>query len=168
LRKTLAIAVVALCAYLTIYRSRPPRSAPAAPSSPPPTAASAPPSSATPSGPAAASPVVDNPTIARAIADHAHEVTVDAAGVVSRVLPDDREGERHQRFIVRLPSGTTVLIAHNIDIAPRIEGLRAGAPIAFEGEYVWNSQGGVVHWTHHDPSGRHRSGFVKYDGRLYR
>ena len=157
-----------LCAYLTIYRSRPPHSAsttPAAPSSP--TAASAPPSSATPSGPAAASPVVDDPTIARAIADHAHEVTVDAAGVVSRVLPDDREGERHQRFIVRLPSGTTVLIAHNIDIAPRIEGLRAGAPIAFEGEYVWNAQGGVVHWTHHDPSGRHQSGFVKYNGRLY-
>jgi hypothetical protein len=165
LKKTLAIAVVALCAYLTIYRARPPQSAPAAPSSP--TAVSAPPSSATPGGPAAATPVVDNPTIARAIADHAHEVTVDAAGVVSRVLPDDREGERHQRFIVRLPSGTTVLIAHNIDIAPRIEGLKTGAPIAFEGEYVWNSQGGVVHWTHHDPSGRHRSGFVKYNGRLY-
>jgi hypothetical protein len=169
LRKTLAIAVVALCAYLTIYRVRPPHSAttaPAVPSSPSP-AVGAPQPSATPSGPAAASPVIDNPSIARAIADHAHEVTVDAAGVVSRVLPDDREGERHQRFIVRLPSGTTVLIAHNIDIAPRIEGLRTGVPIAFEGEYVWNAQGGVVHWTHHDPSGRHRSGFVKYNGRLY-
>jgi hypothetical protein len=160
-RRALAVAVLALCAYLTIYRARPRHSvAPAASPSP------APPASASP--PAAAAPVVDDPSIARAIADHAHEVTVDAAGVVSRILPDDREGERHQRFIVRLPSGSTLLIAHNIDIAPRIEGLRTGAPIAFEGEYVWNAQGGVVHWTHHDPSARHKSGFVKYDGRLYR
>jgi hypothetical protein len=155
----LAIAVVALCAYLTIYRARPTHSAAMTP------AASQP--STTPEGPAAASPFVDSPSMARAIAEHGHDVTVNAAGVVSRVLPDDRQGERHQRFIVRLPSGTTVLIAHNIDIAPRIEGLRAGAPIAFEGEYVWNAEGGVVHWTHHDPSGRHKSGFVKYDGHFY-
>ena len=170
MRRTLALAVLVLCAYLTIYRrTRPPHSAtttPAASSSAAP-ATSAPQPSATPDGPAAASPFVDDPSIARAIADHAHEVTVDAAGVVSRILPDDRDGERHQRFIVRLPSGITVLIAHNIDIAPRIEGLRTGAPIAFEGEYVWNAQGGVVHWTHHDPSARHKSGFVKYNGRLY-
>ena len=169
MRRTLAIAVLLLCGYLTIYRrTRPPHSAtaPAASSSLTP-AASTPQPSATPDGPAAASPVADDPSIARAMADHAHEVTVDATGVVSRVLPDDRDGERHQRFIVRLPSGTTVLIAHNVDIAPRIGGLRTGAPIAFEGEYVWNAQGGVVHWTHHDPSGRHKSGFVKYDGRLY-
>jgi hypothetical protein len=168
-RKTLAIAVVALCAYLAIYRARPTHSAdttPAVSSSPASTASAAQPS-ATPDRPAAASAFVDSPSIARAIADHAHDVTVDAAGVVSRVLPDDREGERHQRFIVRLPSGVTVLIAHNIDIAPRIEGLKTGAPIVFEGEYVWNAQGGLVHWTHHDPSGRHKSGFVKYDGRLY-
>ena len=162
LRRALAIAVLALCAYLTIYRTRATHSAATTPAAPP---APTPPASASPT--AAATPVVDDPSIARAIADHAHEVTVDAAGVVSRVLPDDREGERHQRFIVRLPSGSTVLIAHNIDIAPRIEGLRTGAPIVFEGEYVWNAQGGVVHWTHHDPSGRHKSGFVKYDGRLY-
>jgi hypothetical protein len=165
-RRTLAIAVLLLCGYLTIYRARPSHSAPAASSSPTP-AASTPQPSATPDRPAAASPFADDPSIARAIADHAHDVTVDAAGVVSRVLPDDREGERHQRFIVRLPSGITVLIAHNIDIAPRIEGLRTGAAITFEGEYVWNAQGGVVHWTHHDPSGRHKPGFVKYNARLY-
>jgi hypothetical protein len=170
-RRPLAIAVLALCAFLTIYRrTRPPHSAttttPAASSSPTPTT-SFPQPSATPEGPAAASPLVDNPSIARAIAGHAHDVTVNAEGVVSRVLPDDRNGERHQRFIVRLPSGTTVLIAHNIDIAPRIEGLRTGAPVAFEGEYVWNAQGGVVHWTHRDPSGRHQPGFVKYNAHLY-
>jgi Protein of unknown function (DUF3465) len=162
MRRALAFAVVLLCGYLVFTRTRatPHSAAAPVPSSPAETTPAA-------SGPAAASPLVDDASIANAIATHAREVRVDASGVVSRILPDDREGERHQRIIVRLPSGTTVLIAHNIDIAPRIEGLRTGAPIAFEGEYVWNPQGGVVHWTHHDPSGRHKTGFVKYDGHLY-
>ena len=164
MRRAIAFAVLLLCGYLTIYRARPSHSTPAA-SAP---AASTPASPAAPTdAPAAASPFVDGAAISRAIADHAHDVTVNASGVVWRLLPDDRQGERHQRFIVRLPSGATVLIAHNVDIAPRIEGLKLGAPIAFEGEYVWNEQGGVVHWTHHDPSGRHKVGFVKYDGRFY-
>ena len=164
MRRTLAFAVLLLCTYLVSQRLRPrhpvldaswQHSIPAvAPQ-------------VAPQAPAGAAPFVDSPSIADAIASHAHEVPVNAAGVVSRVLPDDREGERHQRLIVRLPSGTTVLIAYNIDIAPRIEGLQLGAPIAFAGEYVWNQQGGVVHWTHHDPSGHHKTGFVKYNGRTY-
>jgi hypothetical protein len=31
----------------------------------------------------------------------------------------------------------------------------------------WNPQGGVIHWTHHDPAGRHLSGWVKHNGRTY-
>jgi hypothetical protein len=147
LRKRLAFALVLLCAYLTFNHNRAAQSHATAP--------------------ATAVRPADDPSIARAIAGHARDVRVDAAGVVSRVLPDDREGERHQRIIVRLPSGTTVLVAHNIDVAPRVQDPRVGLPIEFEGEYVWNPQGGVVHWTHHDPSGRHRAGFVKYDGHLY-
>jgi hypothetical protein len=67
---------------------------------------------------------------------------------------------------VRLPD-QTVLIAYNIDIAPRIDGLQAGEPIEFSGEYEWNGQGGIVHWTHHDPSGRHPAGWIRYGGHVY-
>jgi len=88
-------------------------------------------------------------------------------GTVVRVLPDDNQGSRHQRFIVRLASGRTVLIAHNIDIAPRVEGLSAGDTVSFSGEFEDNDKGGVVHWTHHDPGGRHVSGWIKYRGRIY-
>jgi len=51
-------------------------------------------------------------------------VQVEGEGVVTRLLADDLSGSTHQRFIVRLKSGQTVLIAHNIDIAPRSPGCR--------------------------------------------
>ena len=94
-------------------------------------------------------------------------VQVQAAGEVVRTLADDNDGSRHQRIIVRLPSGQTVLIAHNIDLAPRIDGLRRGDRVAFFGEYEWNPQGGVVHWTHRDPAGQHVAGWLEVAGRRY-
>ena len=95
------------------------------------------------------------------------DVWVSAAGVVDRILADDTQGSRHQRFILRLPSGHTLLISHNIDLAPRIEGLRVGDSVAFRGEYEWNDRGGVVHWTHHDPDGELEGGWLEHDGRRY-
>lgn len=91
---------------------------------------------------------------------------VQGSGVVTRILPDDQEGSRHQRFILRLPSGQTVLVAHNIDLAPRVDGLEEGDTVAFNGEFVWNPKGGVVHWTHRDPSGRHVAGWLKHQGQV--
>lgn len=94
-------------------------------------------------------------------------VQVLGAGTVLRVLSDDNEGSRHQRFIVELPSGHTLLIAHNIDLAPRIGSLKEGDRVEFHGEYEWNDKGGVVHWTHHDPQGRHVAGWLKHAGKQY-
>ena len=70
-------------------------------------------------------------------------------------------------FILKLSSGQTLLVAHNIDLADKIKGLKKGDKVAFYGEYEWSEQGGVIHWTHHDPSGRHTDGWLKHDGRLY-
>ena len=92
---------------------------------------------------------------------------VTGSGQVSRILGDDSIGDRHQRFILRLPSGQTVLIAHNIDVAPRVEGINVGDTVSFHGEFEWNDKGGVVHWTHHDPQGSHESGWLKHAGRTY-
>lgn len=95
------------------------------------------------------------------------DVQVQGQGQVVRLLSDDLNGSRHQRFIVRLPSGRTLLVAHNIDLAPRVASLRVGDAIAFYGEYEWNAQGGVIHWTHHDPAGRHVGGWLQHNGRTY-
>jgi hypothetical protein len=106
--------------------------------------------------------------IGSAFASGASNIQVEGEGNVLRLLPDDLDGPRHQRFIVQLESGQTVLIAHNIDIAPRINGLEVGDGVSFNGEYVWNAKGGVVHWTHHDPQGRHVAGWVKHNGKTYK
>lgn len=95
------------------------------------------------------------------------DVQVRGVGTVSTTLSDDDEGSRHQRFILELASGHTLLIAHNIDLAPRIDSLRTGDRVEFYGEYEWNEKGGVIHWTHHDPQGRHVGGWLKHQGRVY-
>lgn len=109
----------------------------------------------------------DNSSIGRAFASGTSDVQVEGEGTVIRVLPDDVDGSRHQRFIVQLASGQTLLITHNIDLAPRIAGLKLGDSVAFNGEYVWNDKGGVIHWTHHDPQGRHVAGWVIHNGKRY-
>ena len=116
-------------------------------------------------GPSATSSVgTGDAALATAFRDHKSGVEVEGAGSVVRLLSDDVEGGRHQRFILELPSGQTVLVAHNIDVAPRLDGLEVGDEVAFRGVYEWNAQGGVVHWTHHDPSGDHPAGWLRLDG----
>ncbi len=88
-------------------------------------------------------------------------------GVVDALLTDDNDGSRHQRFIIRLESGHTLLVAHNIDLAPRVP-LRVRELVQVRGEYEWNERGGVLHWTHHDPDGAHPGGWIQLDGDRYR
>src|SRR3546814_8697669 len=91
------------------------------------------------------SDVCSSDLLADAYADRSDRLQVQGGGHVIAVLPDDRNGSQHQRFILKLDSGQTVLVAHNIDLAPRIEGLHEGDLITFSGEYAWNEDGGVVH-----------------------
>ncbi len=92
---------------------------------------------------------------------------VGGSGKVIKLLSDDTQGKRHQKFLIRLNSGQTLLISHNIGIAPRIDTLKPGDHLNFYGEYEWNENGGVVHWTHHDPDNRHADGWLNHNGKLY-
>jgi hypothetical protein len=102
-----------------------------------------------------------------AFANHRSNIQVQGSGIVKSVLADDHDGSRHQRFIVQLGSGQTLLIAHNITLSGRVDSLKVGDRVAFNGEYEWNPQGGMIHWTHHDPVGRHLSGWIRHNGRTY-
>ena len=88
-------------------------------------------------------------------------------GTVIRKLPDDTVGSRHQKFVVRLDSGQTLLIAHNIDLAPRVSHLKTGNTVSIYGEYIWNVEGGIVHQTHHHPDGSKGGGWIRHKGVIY-
>jgi hypothetical protein len=100
-----------------------------------------------------------------AFRDHRSGVEVTLEGTVDQVLGDDTAGSPHQRFIVRLPSGQTVLVAHNIELASRVKGLAPGTEVKVHGEYEWNDKGGVVHFTHKDPKGMHEPGWIEVGGK---
>jgi hypothetical protein len=105
--------------------------------------------------------------LARAFDEHKSDLQMEGTGTVSRLLSDDNDGSRHQRFIVELKTGQTILIAHNVDLAPRISSLDVGDEIGFFGQYEWNEKGGTIHWTHRDPNRHHTAGWIKHEGRVY-
>lgn len=106
-------------------------------------------------------------TVQKAFVNQQSNVQIQGKGRVEKVLRDDTEGLRHQKFILAISSEHTVLVAHNIDVAPRLSGLREGDSVEFYGEYEWTAKGGVIHWTHLDSSGQHVDGWLKYNGKTY-
>ncbi len=106
-------------------------------------------------------------TVDSAYENRASNVNVEGQGTIVKVLADDNQGSRHQKFLVKVASGKTLLFAHNIDLAGRVENIQIGDQVAFKGEYVFNPKGGVIHWTHHDPRGEHVAGWIKHHGNTY-
>ncbi|MCX7553173.1 DUF3465 domain-containing protein [Marinicella sp. S1101] len=94
------------------------------------------------------------------------DVMVEFTAQTKRVLTDDTQGSKHQRFIVDY-GALTILIAHNIDLAPRVP-IEVGDLVKIRGEYEWNEQGGVVHWTHHDPQKKRVGGWIELAGKKYK
>jgi hypothetical protein len=45
--------------------------------------------------------------------------------------------------------------------------IQRGSRVAVKGEYEFDPRGGVIHWTHRDPRGRHESGYVQLGGQYY-
>lgn len=91
---------------------------------------------------------------------------IEVSGFVTKLLADDSDGSRHQRFVVDVGGGCTLLIAHNIDLALRIP-VGLGDRVFVRGMYEWNDLGGLMHWTHHDPLGVEEGGYVRYRRRVY-
>jgi hypothetical protein len=98
-------------------------------------------------------------------------VEVTADGTVARVL-GLREGPsgRHEGFLLHLRGssgrGLTVRVEDNVDITGPIP-VQPGDQVEVRGEYVYDPRGGLIHYTHHDPRGRHPSGYVRVNGRVY-
>lgn len=95
------------------------------------------------------------------------DVQLHVEGTVIKILADDLDGNRHQKFIIERPQGLTILVAHNIDLASRINSLKLGDKLTLYGEYEWSKKGGILHWTHHDPAGQHVDGWIEHQGQRY-
>lgn len=110
----------------------------------------------------------DNAAAQRAFEDHSDGVEITITGTVDRLLSDQTgPSGPHQRFIVRLANvGMTVLVEHNLSIAPHVP-VALGESVVVHGEYIWNAQGGLVHFTHHDPDRSHEGGYILYGGKRY-
>ena len=109
-----------------------------------------------------------NTTVERAFADHLSGIEVTANAAVTRLLADDTgPSGTHQRFIVQVKgSAQTLLIDNNVDIGKRVP-VANGDDVVVHGEYVWNDQGGLIHFTHHDPDHTHADGWIELKGVRY-
>jgi hypothetical protein len=72
----------------------------------------------------------------------------------------------HEAFDVQTSSGPAEVI-DNVSLAPRVP-VQPGDSIEVRGEMVHDpGREPIVHWTHHDPAGKHPDGFIRYQGRVY-
>jgi len=119
-------------------------------------------------GPACAPATPDNAAVARDYAEHRSTVEVTAEGAVTSVLADDSgPSGTHQRFIIRLTGATqTVLVDNNVTIGRRVP-VAPDDEVIVHGEYIWNDQGGLIHYTHHDPAPAHEGGWIEFKGVRY-
>jgi hypothetical protein len=98
----------------------------------------------------------------------ARYVEIRDSGIVYRIL-----GERgsqsgvHEGFLIRFPyraNGAVTRVEDNVDITGPIP-LRRGDQVTLQGQFECNDQ--VIHWTHHDPRGRHLAGYITVNGKTY-
>ncbi|MEB3223031.1 MAG: DUF3465 domain-containing protein [Candidatus Sericytochromatia bacterium] len=86
------------------------------------------------------------------------------SGRVTKILPDDLVGNRHQHFLFEA-GGETVKIAHNLELAPKVP-VALGDTVEVKCEYIAASPYDVAHWTHYDPRGG-EGGYIKHRGLVY-
>lgn len=110
---------------------------------------------------------LDAGAIVEAYNAHRNLPQVQGSGIVAKVLKDDTNGLQHQKFLLKVSDNITILIAHNIDLAPRVDDIHEGDTVGFKGEYIYTAKGGTVHWTHKDPRGNHAAGWLEYNGKKY-
>lgn len=92
-----------------------------------------------------------------------------ADGTIDRVLGVQAgRVSPHEGFLLRLGSGCDLIV--RVEVNTDFTGefpLHTGEHVLVKGEYEYYSRGGVIHWTHRDPRGRHENGYIQAGGTLY-
>lgn len=85
-------------------------------------------------------------------------------GQITKILPEDKDGRPHQKYIIQAFNSVKIVVVSNLEFG-RVP-VKIGEVVAVCGEYI-NAEGGMVHWTHFDPHGGHPDGFTVHNGTLY-
>ncbi len=119
------------------------------------------------SGGAGATP--NDAAVCDAFAAGRSHVEVVADGRVTRVLGvAPGRTSSHEGFLMRLGSGCNVVVRveANTDFTGTFP-IAPGDAVVVKGEYEYYPIGGVIHWTHRDPRGRHEGGSIEIRGHTY-
>jgi hypothetical protein len=117
----------------------------------------------------AATQTPDDGAVCSAYSAGRSHVEVVADGTVTRLLGVQAgRVSPHEGFLLRLASGCSLVvrIEANTDFTGPIP-LADGQHVVVKGEYEYYPLGGVIHWTHRDPRGRHEGGYIESGGRTY-
>ena len=94
------------------------------------------------------------------------KVPLTVTAPVKKMLKYDDRGLPHEKFLLGLSNGTTILVAHNTKMAPYVP-IQAGDLVTVHGEFIWNAKGGLIHWTHHSDTPSHPGGYIDFQGKRY-
>ncbi|HUN28938.1 MAG TPA: DUF3465 domain-containing protein [Alphaproteobacteria bacterium] len=111
----------------------------------------------------------DNAHVCALYAGGASDAEVIAQGTVVAMLgTTNGPSGNHEGFLLKLSQQCDLLlrVETNVDITGPVP-LRAGETVTVKGQFEDDPTGGVIHWTHHDPSGHHVAGYVLVDGKYY-
>lgn len=117
-------------------------------------------------GPANVPYQIDDAQIIQAQSQQARKVELTVTAPIKKMLREEDYREPHQRFLLMLSNGTTVLVANDLQYGTYAP-VQEGNVVRIHGEYIWNERGGVLHWTHKSDEPRHESGYIDFNGMRY-
>ena len=94
------------------------------------------------------------------------KVPLTVTAPVKKMLRYDDRGLPHEKFLLILSNGSTILVAHNTKMAPYVP-IQEGDIVTVKGEFIWNAKGGLIHWTHHTDTPNHQGGYIEFKGKRY-
>ena len=98
--------------------------------------------------------------------DRNSNLVVEIEGRVILLLPELDTNGRQQRFLIDLESGHRLLVSHDLELSQNVP-VEVSSHIRLKGEYDWSEGGGIIHWTHRDPSGAREGGWIEHLGYRY-
>lgn len=111
--------------------------------------------------------ISDDAALVKAVENKQQVKYLQAANmVVVKVLPEDNQGLRHQKWVVKLSSGKTVTAVYNTSMCEEVP-VQVGDVVGLGGHFLWTNQGPIIHWLHKDPKRNRPDGYVELAGKKY-